>query len=535
MQTMQYRQWRGRVFLRVFARSLACAALAATILFCTGVGHAQSTFGEFVGTVRDPAGAVVPSAKVSAVNKGTTAGRSVVTDPNGSYVLANLEPGTYEITVEAPGFQRATYKDLELQARQTIRVDGTVALAAQAQSVSVVAAASDINTEVSNLAETKTGRELVDLPVAIASRGGGSTSPITTLTTQPGVQTDTGGNISVAGAKPSQLSMSVDGISTMSPRSYAPINELFPSFYAIEEIRVSEVNNAAEYGGISDITTISRGGTNVYRGGIFENAQNTALNARNIFAATKPELNMNNYGGYLGGPVAIPGVYNGHDKTFFFASYEGLQLAKQSVLVESVPSLQLRAGNLSAYKAIAAFPGNQIPASQISPVSAAALNYLYPLPNTGAANAIANNFTANFPTPITSNQGDIRLDRNINTKQTAFARFTYKRRLVESSPGGSVLAGHTIAPENDFALRSPGITSSRRASSTKCGRAIRAPIPQAVLESRQVRYSVSWDCSSPAPRRRVTRSPVSASPAFSRRAAASRPIRGPALRRCSTT
>jgi hypothetical protein len=449
-------------YRKLFFRRVASGLSLALVLILgphINMLNGQSTFGSVVGTVRDPTGAVVGSAQITIVNQGTTASRSIVTDSNGSYVVVNLEPGTYQIVIEAPGFQKATYPDLVLQARQTVRVDGNLTLANQTQTVSVAEAAPVISTDVSNLAETKTGRELNDLPIAIASRGSGSTSPITTLTTQPGVLTDNSGNISVSGGKPDMLSVSMDGISTMSPRSYAPIAELFPSFNAIEEIRVSEVNNSAEYGGISDITTISRAGNNEFHGGIFENFQNTALNARSPFSKTKPELDMNNYGGYIGGPVSIPGLYNGHNKTFFFASYEGLQLAKQSILVESVPSLALRQGDLSVYsKSVlnptsgTSFPGNQIPASQISPVAQAALQYLFPLPNTGSPNAIANNYTTNFPTPISSNQGDLRLDQNINSQHSLFARFTYKRREVDSAPTGSVLSGPTVAPENDYAF-----------------------------------------------------------------------------------
>ena len=249
-----------------------------------------------------------------------------------------------------------------------------------------------INTEVSNIAETKTGRELVDLPVAIATRSGGSTSPISTLTTQPGVQTDGSGNISVAGTKPAMLSVSIDGISSTGGRAASgsaggPISEMFPSFNSIAEIRVSEVNNAAEYGGVSDITTISKSGSNVFHGGAFENIQNSDLNARNLFASTKPVVKLNDFGGYAGGKIW-------KDRTFFFASYEGLRLPKQSVIVDSVPSVALRSGDLSAYSAPVyqpgtgvPYPGNQIPSSQISPVALNALTYLFPLPNTGAPNA----------------------------------------------------------------------------------------------------------------------------------------------------
>ncbi len=316
-----------------------------------------------------------------------------------------------------------------------------------------------INTEVSNIAETKLGRELNDLPVAIGSRASGSTSAFSTLTTQPGVEVDNSGNLSVAGQKPSMLSISIDGISTMSPRNSSPISELFPSFDGIAEIRVSEINNSAEFGGISDITTISKGGTNYFHGGIYENNQNTDFNARNTFSATVPKLDLNDFGGFVGGPVIIPKIYNGKDKTFFFGSFEALRLPSQQVLTESVPSLALRSGDLSVYtKAVndpstgAPFPGNIIPISRISPLSLAALKYLFPLPNTGAPNAITNNFVTNFPTPISSNQGDIRGDQKITGNQSVFARYTYKSKVANSIPTGSALLGGFTRPEVDYSL-----------------------------------------------------------------------------------
>ncbi len=208
----------------------------------------------------------------------------------------------------------------------------------------------NIQTDTSNIAETKTGRELVDLPVAIATRAAGSTSAISTLTTQPGVQTDSKGNLSVAGGNPSQLSVTIDGISVMGPKAAenGPIAELFPSFYAIEEIRVSEVINPAEFGGVSDITTITKSGTNTYHGGVFENFQNSEMNASNTFTHTTPTLKMNNFGIFLGGPLSIPKLYDAHNKTFFFASFEVLRRPNQTIQVESVPSLAERSGDLSS-------------------------------------------------------------------------------------------------------------------------------------------------------------------------------------------
>ena len=436
-----------------------------------GAGQAQSTFGSYVGTVTDPSGATVSGCKISAKNTGTGAERTSLTDSTGSYVLVNLEPGHYEITMEMQGFQKAQFTGLVLTSRQTVRIDGNLKLATQAESISVtIAAETPIQTEVSNIAETKLGRELIDLPVALGSRANGSTSAFTTLTTQPGVEVDNNGNISVAGGKIDMLSMSVDGISTMSPRNSAPVAELFPSFDTIAEIRVSEVNNAAEFGGISDVTTVSKGGSNQFHGGAFENHQNSAFAARNTFSSTVPKLIMNDFGAFLGGPLSVPKLYSGKDRTFFFMTYEGLRLPGQQVLLESVPSLALRSGDLSAYSGQVKdlsgnpFQNNQIPLTSISPVSLAVLKYLFPLPNTGAPNAISNNYVQNFPTPKSSNQGDVRLDQNITSRQSAFARFTYKRRNTQlppcagatgscaSSLNGTALAGPNSIPENDWSL-----------------------------------------------------------------------------------
>jgi hypothetical protein len=453
---------------RLSAQVYLYAVLAAVVQLFAVISPAQSTFGEFVGTVKDPSGAVVAGCTVTVKNLGTSATRTATTDSNGDYTVVNLEPGNYEMTMETTGFQKVTHASLQLLSRQTVRIDGAMTLASQAQAVEVnVQAEAPINTEVSSISETKLGRELIDLPVALSSRASGSTSAFATLTTQPGVETDNSGNISVAGANIDMLSMSIDGISTMSPRNSAPLTELFPAFDGIAEIRVSEINNTAEYGGISDVTTISKGGSNQYHGGVFENHQNAAFAARNTFSATVPKLIMNDFGAFLGGPISIPKLYNGKDRTFFFADFEALRLPFQQVLVENVPSLALRSGDLSVYPGTVAdlngnpFPNKQIPASMISPVSQGVQKYLFPLPNAGPANSIVNNFVQNFPTPISSDQGDARIDQNITSKQQVFARFTYKERQNQLLPSattnptslnGTALGGAILLPQHYWSL-----------------------------------------------------------------------------------
>lgn len=442
----------------------SAACLAGVMLLVSGTAPAQSTFGSFLGTVEDPGGHAIAGATATLTNTGTAAVTTVHTDNDGVYSFLNVEPGTYSLTVEAQGFEKGVFSSLVLQARDTQRIDVKLAIGATNSTVLVQAAGAVINTDVSNLSETRTGLELNELPLAISSRASGSTSPFATLTSQAGVQTDSLGNISVAGAKPSLLSVTIDGISTMNVESSAPSAELFPSFNSIEEIRVSQNSNAAEFGAISDITTVSKSGTNNPHGGAFDNYETAGFNAKSPFATTKPKLVMNDFGAYYSGPVMVPRLYNGRDKTFYFLDYEGLRLPQQSTVVQSVPTSAMRSGDLSAYTTQiynpqgVAYPGNQIPSSDISPVATAALKVLYPIPNYGAPGAISNNYSHNFGTPIVSDQGDARIDQTISSRQSVFVRYGYKQRSVETPPtasasnGGSALIGAFSLPEKDTSV-----------------------------------------------------------------------------------
>src|ERR1700729_4331590 len=430
-----------------FLAKRALVALLACVMSSTA--YAQSTFGSIVGTVKDQSGSVVPGATVTLVNVGSSAKHTATSSAAGSYEFLNLDAGTYQVEIQASGFKEQVFDHLVLQARDTQRIDATLAIGAESQTVEVQAAGDVITTETSSLASTKTGHELVDLPVAVYSRSNGSTSPILTLTTEPGVQVDDNSNLVVAGTTPALMSYTIDGISSVNVELSGPLNALFPSFNSISEIRVSESNNNAEYSGVADVTTTSRAGTNDYHGGAFENLENTALTAGNPFTG-KPSLHMNNFGGFGGGPVRIPHLYNGRDKTFFFGSYEGLRLPRQFPLVESFPSLDMRNGNLYNYLSttqgtatptINNYDGTPIPCTgpsncsvPISPVAANIIKTLYPLPNSGSADSFQNNYSVNFPAPISSNQFDIRIDQNITSKQSIYGRYTFKNRSVTTAP-----------------------------------------------------------------------------------------------------
>ncbi len=337
-----------------FRRKKASRLLLAFFLVAlTGVRlPAQSTFGTILGIVRDSSGAMVPGAQVTLVNTGTAATRSTATDTGGNYAFKNIDVGIYTLTITAPGFEKESLPEIALTARDTRRMDATLKPGAETQTVIVLDDPSPvITTDVSNVAETKLGDELVELPVAIYSRSTGSTSPISTLTTEAGVQTDDSGNLDVLGTTAALLSVTIDGISSVGVEYSGPVNEMFPSFNSIEEIRVSESNNNAEFSGVADITTVSKAGTNRYHGGVFENHENTALNSNNTFALTKPRIKMNDFGGTLGGPLKVSHLFRTDNPAFFFISFEALRLPRQTPLLLSVPSTDMRNGNLTAYLA----------------------------------------------------------------------------------------------------------------------------------------------------------------------------------------
>ena len=443
-------------------------AMLCVLLFC-GAAFAQSTFGTVLGTVKDPSGSVIPQAKVTLANTGTNAVRSTESGSNGLYQFNSIDVGTYKLTVEAAGFQKTEYQAFDLSARETKHIDIDLQVATQAATVTVEAIAT-IQTDVSNVAESKGALELTDLPVAIFSRGvQGSTSAFSTLTAQPGVQTDNQNNITVAGAMPSQLSFTIDGISSSGPGQNASggvgvaLAELFPSFNSIEEIKISENLNPAEYGGVADVTTVSKSGTNNFHGGLFENVQNTDFNASDTFSHLPTPVKLNNFGAFIGGPVMVPKLYNGRNRTFFFASGEILRLPKSLTAVESVPTQAMRNGDLSVYllpqnggsaNQLTGYPGNIIPQGQLSAYGQKLLNFFYPLPNHGPAGAIANNYLATFPIPINSAQQDVRIDEAISPKHLVYVRYTYKNRRVTDYPKdttnevpGSPLVGETSRPE----------------------------------------------------------------------------------------
>jgi hypothetical protein len=426
--------------------------------------QAQSTFGILTGTVTDPSEGVVTGATVVITNKRTQVNRTVLTGTDGLYLAPNLDAGIYDLSVEAVGFQKLTRTDLELLARQTVRVDVRLEVgAAESQEMLVTASVGVITTDSPTVADSKSGREINEL--ALNFRATENTSPLAVATLVPGVQRDRGDQISISGLQPYTTSASIDGISTLNVRLNGPVPELFPSVEGIEEFKISSINNSAEFAQASDITTTSRSGGNDFHGTAYWFHQNRALNATNPFAPVdpedpnrrlKPSLIANSFGGAFSGPIRIPRVYDGKNRSFFFFDYEGVRLPSQSTLQQVVPPDAFRRGDLSTVATPLVdpftgqpYPNNQIP---INPTSARALDLLFPKQNqpTGARLDVPN-FVTNVPGSFSINGFDVRGDHLFNNNHKVFARYTHKNTARDGTNGSgsyNVLAGTYSRPIN---------------------------------------------------------------------------------------
>lgn len=404
---------------------------------------AQSTFGAIVGTVRDPSGATVPQAHIVVTYSNENISKEVTSDTSGNYEALNLQPGRYSVKVNASGFQEETVSDLQLAARQTNRVDLTLQVGAATQSVNVEGQAGVIDSETDTISSGYGSEKILELPANL--RASQDTSPYFLLTTLPGVQQDSGNDnyLSIQGGLPNQSESSIDGISSQNVRSNRPLFDIYPSTENIAEMKVSGVGNTAEYGSAGDITTITKSGTNIYHGSAVWYFQNSDLDATPYGSTTKPEKNVNDYAFSLGGPVFIPKIYHGKDKTFFFADYEGLDYPRTTTTQNEVPTVAEKNGNFSAEGVTITdpttglpFANNTIPGSRISPIAQKILGTFYPDPNTGDTTVShAANWTVNKAADIASKQFDIRGDHYLTSTQSLFGRFSWKN-ATQLSPNG---------------------------------------------------------------------------------------------------
>jgi hypothetical protein len=404
---------------------------------------AQSTQGTILGSVKDASGAVVPHAAVTLTDLDAGVTRTATTDSSGNYQFLDLTAGRYKVQIAASGFGEETIDNLNLGARQQLRADAAIKVGGVNQAVTVnAAAAGAIETETPSIAASYSAVDVQNLPANYRANQSG-TSPLNLIQTLPGVQADSASNsptassppqFSIQGGLPSQADVTVDGITTQNTTSNKPIANAFPSGESISELRVDGVLNNAEFGQPGEVTTVSKSGTNQLHGAGFWYFQNSGFDSTPFGATTKPKLVGNDFGGTVGGPVVIPHLYNGHDRTFFFGTYEGFRRPGSQPYQASVPTTEMKQGNFSGVAGIEPlldpFTGTPYPNYTV-PVNSVSQKFLqfFPDPNVGDTSIYtpgAINYITNQDTSLTSNQFDVRGDQYFGQKALVYGRFTWK-------------------------------------------------------------------------------------------------------------
>jgi hypothetical protein len=326
-----------------------------TLLVCAVGLLAQTDRGTITGTVSDPAGAVVANAPIEVKNTQTGAAYQAATSDTGNYTLPQMPIGVYEVTVAVAGFKKFVRQNVTVQATQTVRIDVTLEVGSAAESVTVSAETSLLKTESGDVSVNVTGDRLVNLGVLPIGNGFSSShgvrNPMAVSTLAPGTYFDPNLNIRVNGAPSNTESVRVEGQDVTNGVVTFSQAQTQPSVEALQELAVQSSNYSAEFGtagaGVFNYTVKS--GTNSFHGSLFDYDSNEAYNASQAYTHLKPKTRRDDMGGTLGGPVWIPKVYNGRDKTFFFFSYEIFRevgiISNQN---PTVPTDAYRNGNFAA-------------------------------------------------------------------------------------------------------------------------------------------------------------------------------------------
>ncbi len=430
--------------------------LGILVVSCLSAGLmlAQSDRGTITGTVSDTTGAVISAASIAARNLETGTQLKTVSTDTGNFTLASVPVGPYEVIVEAPGFSRNVQTGVTVQVALTVRLDVTMRIGATTDTIEVVADSPLLRTENAELSVNVSGDRINALPLNF----GGGAGQIGAIRNQmafsilsPGVSgTGTGARINGFGGN--TFRVMIDGQDSTSGNSTARVDETQASVEAIEEFTLQTSNFSAEYGqALGGVFNFSiRSGTNNFHGSAFEYLTNEALNSTQPLATTRvlPVSRKNDFGFTLGGPLRIPKVYNGKDKTFYFFNWEYFRNQTSATgTPQTVPTTAYRAGDFSAaltgrslatdglnrsvmenaiydpatnrsvggqiYRDV--FAGNLIPASRLDPVAVAVQKYI-PAP----VNAnLSNNWLQNGTYIKSMSAPAFKLDQNFGAKTRA--------------------------------------------------------------------------------------------------------------------
>jgi hypothetical protein len=393
---------------------------------------AQNPTATLVGSVTDPSGSMVVGAKVEIRNSATNEVRKVQSDQKGEFLAPNLAPGTYEVNVSKEGFRTLRQAHLELQLDQEARIEFHLEVGSVTETVEVTASVPLVNTENAVKGDVVVSAEMVEMPL-----DGRDFTDLAMLA--PGVLPNSqlgdtrGGPMAINGARADNTNYLIDGINNQSPQTGQP--QVKPNLDAIQEFKMQTTGYSAESGRLAGgvMNVVLKSGGNQFHGALFEFLRNNIFDARNFFDQTKAPLRRNQFGGTVDGPVRIPKLYNGRDRTFFLFSWESYRQRQGQSALGVVPTLPQRQGDFSglppikdplatgacnANNSAACFPNNRIPLSRISPVAAAVQAY-FPQPNRLGPN----NYYVQAAAPNDWDSVVIKMDQHLTSADTLSFRY----------------------------------------------------------------------------------------------------------------
>ncbi|MBW4028644.1 MAG: carboxypeptidase regulatory-like domain-containing protein [Acidobacteria bacterium] len=487
-------------------RSGLLVVLAAVLAICAGRAHAQSSDGAIAGSVVDATGALIPGAKLSAVGADNGTTYTTVSNSAGAFRFSNMAIGRYNVTASAPGFNATTSEGVLVQVNSTAALAITMKTGSTETTVSVNSDAPTVETQSSDIGSVVATRQIIDLPLSLGGQGA-TRSPeafvfLTPGTVGPGSAGNSNGAFEskIAGGQNFGAEVLVDGASTQRADSASAFDQTAPSVEALQEFKVTTSTIPAEFGrttgGVESFSIKS--GSNAYHGTIYDIFQNEDMNANDYFNKLRISQNptsasnlknnarsldrKNDYGGTLGGPVVIPKLYNGKDKTFFFFSYEQFRQNQSGTSINTMPTAAVRGGDFTSlltntptgshdcngnpvYKGEILDPNttstlpngnpcrlpfatmNVIPTARFSQVAQNLLNYL-PLPNLPGA---TQNFVYSSASPILNSLMSIRIDQNLKNNSKLYASYSSRDNV---SRNGNPGLPDPIANNGQFAEQS---------------------------------------------------------------------------------
>jgi hypothetical protein len=460
----------------VFALWQVC--LLGAILLLSATGFAQLSTASLSGAVRDSSGAVVPKSKVVLKNVATAVEHSTTTNDAGAYLFLDITPGRYVLSASAQSFVEQRVPEFTLTVGQAATIDFALTVGSQSEVVTVRGATPQLETTSANLGLVVGTKQVNDLPLngrdftqlltltpGISPVNNSQSGPGQGNYAEPAPNNETPAIPSVNGAANRSNYFFTDGLSNFG--AFHSVYAVPPIIDEIQEFKVVSHTDSAEYGSVIGgvVNVVTKSGTNQLHGSAFEYARSGIFDAQQPFTSSSPSFRQNEFGGVVGGPVWIPKLYNGKNKTFFFAAYQGFRYSLTQAKDIRVPTAAELAGDESSWPTQiynpfstqpdpahpgqfinSPFPGNQITPD---PNMVAWAKFIYPAAGP-VLDASGDNATDSTPTTQHINQFTTRLDQKIGQNDSAWFRYSYDTSVESSSLGVPGIPNVVTIPNRNY-------------------------------------------------------------------------------------